>query len=50
MLMIETAQDVERALIVIISESRESEYRLKRQEDDSRQTVIHIASKAHPFI
>ncbi len=35
MLMIETAQDVERALIVIISESRESEYRLKRQEDEA---------------
>ena len=35
MLMIETVQDVERALIVIISEYRESEYRLKRQEDEA---------------
>ena len=35
MLMIETAQDGERALIVIISENRESEYRLKRQEDEA---------------
>ena len=35
MLMIETAQDAERALIVIISENRESEYRLKRQEDEA---------------
>ena len=35
MLMIETVQNVERALIVIISENRESEYRLKRQEDEA---------------
>lgn len=35
MLMIETAQDGERALIVIISENRESEYRLKRQEEEA---------------